>query len=270
MLARKPLPPEFAAWNARHGAPEGRPWWDRLLHSRFRRHALAARFRLPAVVMRRIGCFGFQTNSETRAFEYPWCYHAARLAPAMRAVELGAGASGFQFLLAREGLDVTAVDPLIEPPGGEHWTFTEQDFDRVNRAFGGRVRFHRKFLQDVALPADSIDRVFCVSVIEHIPDAPAMELVREIRRILKPGGMLVSTIDLFLDCAPFTSKPSNDWGSNIDVRRLVESSGLRMTVGEPSELCGFPDFSPQHVAARKNELIHSGGVCVQCIVLTKD
>jgi 2-polyprenyl-3-methyl-5-hydroxy-6-metoxy-1,4-benzoquinol methylase len=270
MLAKKPLPPDFAAWNVRHGAPEGRAWWDRILHSRLRERALAARFALPGFVMRRIGPFGFQTNSETRAFEYPWCHRAASIRPGLRVVELGAGASGFQFVLAAEGCDVTAVDPLIEPPGGEHWTFTEQDFQRVNRAFGGRVRFHKKFLQDVALPEGSIDRVFCVSVIEHIPDAPAMELVKEIRRILKPGGLLIATIDLFLDCAPFTNKASNDWGWNTDVRRLVETSGLTMTVGDSAELCGYTCFEPRAILARRNEFISANDVCVQCVVLRKD
>jgi ubiquinone/menaquinone biosynthesis C-methylase UbiE len=48
------------------------------------------------------------------------------------------------------------------------------------------------------LPFDDgeVDALFCVSVLEHIPGPE--KTIREIRRILKPGGLLVLTIDLDL------------------------------------------------------------------------
>ena len=42
---------------------------------------------------------------------------------------------------------------------------------------------------DVPLPDESFDTVFCVDVVEHLPNLP--RFVAEFRRLLKPGGLLL-------------------------------------------------------------------------------
>jgi SAM-dependent methyltransferase len=228
-----------------------------------------ARFRMPRWLMRSLGPFAFQENCATRTFEYPWVQAAAELRPGMRVLDIGAGASGLQFVLAAEGCEVVSVDPLVNPDETVDWVFTEREFQRLNRAFGSRVKFIRKTVEEAGLEESSIDRALAVSVLEHVPDEACLSIVREVARVLKPGGLFVLTIDLFLDCAPFTERRANRWGENRDVRAMVEASGLRMRTGKPSELCGFIEFKPGAILAAKDRHLRVGDVMTQCVVLEK-
>lgn len=219
--------------------------------------------------MRLLGPFAFQPNSTTRAFEYPWIFEQVMASPGLKIIELGAGASGLQFVMAATGAEVTTVDPLVNPDDDLHWVFTDVEYAKLNRAFGNRVRFVRKYLQDAALASDSFDHVVACSVIEHIPEEPALSLMREIGRIMKPSGRFVATIDLFLDCAPFCSKSRNMWGSNVNVRALVEASGLRIVVGNKAELYGYPEFDPAAIKRDLERYLVVNDVLTQCIVLEK-
>jgi SAM-dependent methyltransferase len=44
---------------------------------------------------------------------------------------------------------------------------------------------------------EEVDAVTCISVLEHVSDPP--RLMREILRILKPGGVLILTMDISLE-----------------------------------------------------------------------
>lgn len=227
------------------------------------------RFRLPMGVMRNIGEFGFQANNLIRTFEYPWVHEVSGCRAGMRVVDIGSGASGLPFVLAGEGVEMIAVDPLPEVPGADHWAFTQKDYARLNRAFGNRVRYIPKFLEDAGLESGSVDRVLCVSVIEHVPTGAVDGLMREVRRVLKPGGLFVATIDLFTDCAPFTGREENAWGRNMNVRELVERSGLRLVAGSRDELNGYPEFDAGRVAADAGKYLCGGVAMAQCVVLEK-
>jgi ubiquinone/menaquinone biosynthesis C-methylase UbiE len=50
--------------------------------------------------------------------------------------------------------------------------------------------------RSIALETESVDCVYCISVLEHIPDFEAV--ISEIGRLLRPGGLLVLTFDVDL------------------------------------------------------------------------
>jgi ubiquinone/menaquinone biosynthesis C-methylase UbiE len=50
--------------------------------------------------------------------------------------------------------------------------------------------------RSIALETESIDLVYCISVLEHIPDFHAV--IAEVRRVLRPGGIFVLTFDVDL------------------------------------------------------------------------
>lgn len=293
LLAPRTLSDEFARWNVRHKSPNGPQWLIQLKKLRPSRPASPAtvastapatapayapskpkakpswKWSLPGPVMRLFGPFAYQANSATRAFEYPWIYQQVGAKPGMKIIDLGAGASGLQFVMADSGAEVTTVDPLINPDDELDWVFTDVEYHKLNRAFGNKVRFIREFLENAKLPADSFDRVVACSVIEHIPQEPAVSLMREVGRVLKPGGRFVATIDLFLDTVPFTDKPRNMWGTNVSVRALIEASGLKIVVGNKAELFGYPEFDPATIKRNRDRYLVVNDVLTQCVVLEK-
>ena len=262
MLARSSLPDEFREWNRRWGAPFGNS----------SRAARIACSRVPGLAKRfpkLRGPFAFQENNETRIYEFPWAFFAAPLERGMHVVEIGGSLSGFQFVLAKSGARVTNVDPG-ESASGVGWPCTPASIRRLNRAFGTDVQLANCTLEEAQLADASVDRVFSISTIEHIPEQELPGLADDIRRILKPGGHVVLTIDLFLDLAPFTRRTENRFGWNIDVKAFVERLGMEMVVGDERELNGYPSFDSEYVLSELSELLYgSYPACAQLLVLRK-
>jgi SAM-dependent methyltransferase len=136
----------------------------------------------------------------SRLWEYPYVLHQIRsrlidpgaetLSP--RILDLGSGVTFFPFCLASLGLDVWCCDPDEICQLDLHKAI--QLFDRSQT---GRVDF--KLLVDKTLPFsdDYFDAVYCISVLEHIPDFE--NTVLEIQRVLRPGGSCIITCDISLD-----------------------------------------------------------------------
>ena len=140
----------------------------------------------------------------------------------------------------------------------------------LNRAFKTDVTLINSFLEKADLADDSFDRVFSISTLEHIPAPECYELAAGLARVLKPGGRMVLTIDLFLNLEPFTDRTQNRYGTNLDVRKFVECSGLTLAQGEPAQLNGYPEFDPQQVQRDLgNYFLSDYPALTQMIVLTK-
>lgn len=240
MIGRRVLPTSFVQWNRRWGAPFGHantvPIDDRL-------RAPHARF----------GPFAFQGNNTTRAVEFPWAYHAGLTSPGMKVLEVGGGLSGLQFVWSLEGCRVTNVDPGDDP--GHAWDGSPRTHQRLNEVFGTDVTLVQLRVEDFDDIANSYDRIFCVSVIEHLPDEAAKAALANLGRLLAPGGLCVLTVDLCLDIEPFTEAPDNEIGVNKDVAQLVTASGLELVGGFRDELYGFAEFNPMAVLRRVPALL---------------
>ncbi|MBA4029108.1 MAG: SAM-dependent methyltransferase [Planctomyces sp.] len=269
MLLRRELPVEWARWNAAHASPHGPRWWLSLLRRRWARRVWPNRAALPGAMVRQLGPFAFQRNSDTRTAEYPWTYFTIAPRPGSVVIDVGGGLSGMQFVLARAGCQVTTVDPVLDADPTDSWWFGDADHAALSRKLRAPVRFVRALLQDAGIAEFSADVVTATSVIEHIPAEPAADLMRAIARVLKPGGRLVATVDLFLDVRPFAPAERNRWGTNIDLARLIAGSGLRLEFGDTAELHGFAGFNPAAILARRAEFYEFDGVLSQALVLRK-
>jgi hypothetical protein len=85
---------------------------------------------------------------------------------------------------------------------------------------------------------------------------------------LAPGGIVVLTVDLFLDLSPFTSSSRNEHGANIDLSRFLSDAGLVVIEGHPKELHGFPEFSSEDILRRLQDFYVGRPVptLTQCLV----
>ena len=262
MLAPRILPDAYARWNERFQAPFGAPEiWTVPLRERFTPASAAAG-----------GYFAFQYNSDTRIFEYPWAFHAVPVVPGARLLEVGGALSGFQWALAAAGANVTNVDPF-ESYGSEepYPDDVEVLHRRLNEWFGLNVNVKRGTLPESGLDAASFDTVYSISTLEHLGRQQIADTLAAARELLKPGGALVLTVDLFLDLHPFTNERSNRWGTNVSLADVVAESGLTLEQGDASELNGFPQFDPQRVRAHLDRYLVGSAqrTLVQTCVLRK-
>jgi ubiquinone/menaquinone biosynthesis C-methylase UbiE len=201
--------------------------------------------------------------------EYPWAFEALNVFPGAKVLEIGGGLSGFQFSLSRSGCEVVNIDPG-NSARGVGWPVDPQSIGLLNRRFGTSVILKNCFIEEAGLENSSFDRVVSISVIEHIPRNDILTILGHIRRVLKPGGLVVLTVDLFLDLQPFTAVETNKFGRNVSVRWMVENSGLNLVAGRPEELYGFQAFDAVRILEHLPEyLIGSWPALVQMLVLQK-
>jgi SAM-dependent methyltransferase len=256
MIAPRKIPEKYAEWNWQHGAPDGR-----LIRRRTRLFATAN------TIERLRGPFAIQINNTTRAFEYPWAYEAGRLQPGLKTLEIGGGLGGFQFVLDQQQCQVTNVDPGME---GEGWPCNAESMGKLNRLFGAKVQLLNTTIAQANLPDAAFDRVFCLSVIEHLSETEARSSMQQAHRCLKPGGLFVITADLFLNLKPFCSRPANQFGSNQNLRNLIDEDQWLLVEGDRSCLYGFAEFDHDRIQSNlENYFIGKYPALVQCLVLQK-
>lgn len=159
----------------------------------------------------------------SRRWEYPWAVLNAELEPGMRVLDGGCGNSPLLPYFARRGFICYGVD-IWRDLRGISWKA------RLLQGLGARyicdfpqqrlptIQYRKESLEDLSFQDAFIDRVFCISVMEHIPAEAQPRAMREMARVLKPGGLLVMTMDL----------PRDDPHA---VDGIVRASGLRL-IGE--------------------------------------
>jgi 2-polyprenyl-3-methyl-5-hydroxy-6-metoxy-1,4-benzoquinol methylase len=265
MLARRELPAAYEAWNMAWGAP----WGYRSLANPFvgdrkeklveRVERLPAKLRIPVLRSERMyrarGPFAFQSNTSTRGYEYPWVFdQVQRLGPS-RVLEIGGALSGFQFVLAKSGYEVHNVDPFFDygtGSAGQYELDPIAEHAAMNRSFGTDVTLHRETLSEANLTGQ-FSAVLCISTIEHLSEQDIASTLAAAKGVLAPGGLLVLTVDLFLNLEPFCDRKTNEWGSNTSIAWIEELSGYEMVVGDRSELYGYSEFTVAKILSRLEE-----------------
>ncbi len=156
----------------------------------------------------------------SRAWEYPWAIHVANLTKRCRFVDVGGGGSPFADYLAKQGHDSYVIDPSLDQGISLFIDRNKRVFQnirsfifgfafyllKVNRKCGIKTAVRNTDVKYFPQGADSIDfqdnyfdRVFCLSVMEHIPQEDWKKCIQEFERVLKPGGRLIITLDMDLE-----------------------------------------------------------------------
>jgi len=124
----------------------------------------------------------------SRVWEYPYVYSNIRKwigNNPTKIADIGSGVTFFPFAVAKLGHEVVCCD--IDPVCRRDIAKAVQELSENHVSF--------RLIADTKLPFENqeLDSAYCVSVLEHVPNFSATIL--EISRILKPGGLLILTID---------------------------------------------------------------------------
>jgi len=260
VLAASEIPQEYLRWNRLWHAPFGRSCCK----------LIPRHFRAQTGIAQLCGLFAMQPNNDTRVFEYPWVSSMLQAQKDMQILEIGGGVSGMQFMLDRVGCHVTNVDPGIDAHG-KGWPVTIEKIATLNRYFCTGVELKNCFIEEAGILDEKYDRVFSISTIEHIPEDDIKTILQHVQRALKPRGLFIVTLDLFLNIEPFAVGKTNRYGKNVSAKWLVEQSGLSLVHGNRAELYGFPEFDPKHIYINRHKYLVGSGypAMVQAMVLQK-
>jgi len=149
----------------------------------------------------------------SRLWEYPFAILASDPQPGMTCADVGCGRTPFTVYLASQpGLKVTGFDPdLFAGPVRDSAFGMNEEFIRSTG-----LEFCNSGMERLDAPDNHFDRVFCLSVIEHLDADTARKGIREMARVLKPGGRLILTVDVAI----------HETYCDVDPLSLLWESGL--------------------------------------------
>ena len=128
-----------------------------------------------------------------RLWEYPYAILSANLRPGMKCLDVGCGMTAFTIYLSEVSkTKITGLDPDIFDSGVKY------KGHGVSKEFIKRtgLKIVEGGTENLPFKSNSFERVFCISVIEHLPKKILEAGLKEIARVLKPSGLAVLTFDI--------------------------------------------------------------------------
>lgn len=183
----------------------------------------------------------------TRVWEYPYVYHNVKnwLSPAKatgrRILDLGSGVTFFPFAVSRLGCDVLAVDADV---------VSAASFRNARESISaapGSVELIVSDGRSLAVDRRSIDCLYCISVLEHIPSFE--EVIEECARVIKPGGRLILTVDIDLS-GTFALGPADFASLQQKLSEHFETAGPIRAI-HPAALLTSENVQSQNISRAK-------------------
>lgn len=133
----------------------------------------------------------YHTGSERgKLWEDSWVIRHADINPGYKVLDVGGASTAFSFYLASLGCHVVIVDNDWANCG------TLFNADYVAKRMRWRLQaLDHDVQKPLPFPDDYFDRVFSICVLEHLPCRIRQFLMKEIGRVLKPGGIAGFTVD---------------------------------------------------------------------------
>lgn len=147
------------------------------------------------------------------------------------ALDVGAGRGIASYALARDGFEVTALEPDASALVGA------AAIDALAQESGLHINVTQEFSERLPYPDESFDVVFARAVLHHTQDLAAA--CREFRRVLKPNGRLIAVrehviskkqdLEAFLLIHPLHTLYGGENAFLLEEYRLaISDSGLRL------------------------------------------
>ena len=126
-----------------------------------------------------------------RSVEFAYVWRQLRLPPGSRILDVGSPKDLAAMLARHRNYEVVATDILPEA------VESSERYARAQRLEGegpGRVHSEVQDGRRLTYPDASFDAAYSVSVLEHIPDSGDAFAIRELARVVRPGGLIVVTV----------------------------------------------------------------------------
>ena len=170
--------------------------------------------------------------------------------PGMRVADIGAENSCLTPYFASRGCEAYGLDAFA----GGYGTFFREEILRHctdqtltldvsgRNGVAGKAVYRREDATRIRFPNGFFDRITCISTIEHIFDD--VSVIKEITRILKPGGILALTTPFGLTYSQNEYKEGDEL-RHLDANRIYTEEALYAHLSNPSglKIAGAVDFS---------------------------
>lgn len=149
-----------------------------------------------------------------------------------KCLDVGSGGGFFAYELSKKGADVEGIDYARSGV-----SFAKERFPDVS--------FRQMSAYDMStFPGDSFDIVTLLDVIEHISDQT--KALREIKRVLKPGGLLVIATDV--DDSPWKEGRLSPRLIQLSQRFSADGRAYRLIKKVEAYRRAFKDYHASHIA----------------------
>ncbi len=152
-------------------------------------------------------------SEKKNAWENAWCYRYSEAKPGEKILDIGGASTAFNFFLASQGCKVSIIDNDWNNCGIIYNT------NYVGQKMGWDIRaYDLEGGRPLPFPDGYFDRIFSICVIEHLTSEARRGLMKELGRVLRPGG---------------TASFSTDYDHGREV--LIFDKGLRFAYREKFE-----------------------------------
>ncbi len=165
-------------------------------------------------------------------WDYPWVIINSDVKSGMRVLDAGSGRGFLQVFLSKMGCDVFSVDirnlssklvtriqRILKIKENE-----QRVMNKINRKYNVNIKFKKESISRLSFNDSFFDVVFCISVLEHLKKNDVIKSVKEMNRVLKPGGTLALTVDYNLS----SSKDKIGFNEKDIMEYIIEPSGLNL------------------------------------------
>lgn len=158
-------------------------------------------------------------------------YLLRQLRPGTRVLNIGVGSAMLEKLGSDKGVEMWSLDP------------SARTIERIRQSLNMGERAQVGYSQDMPWPAEHFDALVMSEVLEHLEPEIFEATLREVHRVLKPGGRFIGTVparerlENSAVVCPKCSHHFHRWGhcATFDVptmRRLLQGSFQIETVRE--------------------------------------
>jgi len=131
-----------------------------------------------------------QESEKRKLWENSWVAIHSGVKFGDRVLDIGGASTPFVFYLASLGCSVKVID--------NDWSCCGMIYNTryVARKMNWDIEvFDRNISKPIPFPDNSFDRVFSICMVEHLSSSVRSRMMREVARVLKPGGIAGFTID---------------------------------------------------------------------------